>query len=245
MKLIITKTYEEMSEIASNILLGYILSPENQNIAITGGRTPALMYEKLVTKMSGLNISYNTTFYNFDEIAYKRSKREGITISDLRSYFFTPANIPEENIHRLDETNYKAHDHLIQSRGGMDFILLGVGADGHFCGNLPNTTQFFDQTTQVVMSDAMRQNVGEFHFSDPQEYPDTYVTMGPRSVMNTKNILLIANGKEKADIIKRILGGPVDPLVPASILPLHPKITILIDSEAASELDEITINQYK
>lgn len=245
MKLIVAKTYDDMSELAGDILLTYMVMEKPQNISITGGRTPALMYEKLIPKVNSLNLKHRSTFYNFDEIPYNKTVREGVTITDVRNYFLTPANIPEENIHVLDQHNYKQQDQLIRERGGMDLMIIGIGADGHYCGNLPNTTKFFEETSKVIMPEDMRLRVGKGHFNDPAEYPDYYITMGPRSVMNTGNIVLIANGKEKAAIIKRILQGPVTDDIPSSILPMHPNLTIIVDADAASELDQETINKYK
>lgn len=245
MKLIIADSYSEMSELAGDILLSYIVEERAQHISITAGKTPELMYKMLVPKINGLNFNIKAKFYNFDEIPYKKTKREGITISDLRDYFFTPANIPEENIHVLDQNNYKSHDKLIKDRGGLDLMIIGIGADGHYCGNLPNTTKFFDETSKVFMPDPMRMRVGRLHFKDPEEYPDYYITMGPRSVMKVKKLVLIANGEKKADIIKRTLEGPVSSEIPASILPLHTNITVIIDKESASKLSAETIEKYR
>lgn len=245
MRLIVADTYEEMSEIAGDILLAQMVKKQPQDIAITGGSTPALMYEKLVSKVNSMNLKNRVTFYNFDEIPYNKTDREGVTITDLRNYFLSPANIPEENIHILDQYNYEEQDRLIRERGGLDLMVIGIGADGHYCGNLPGTTKFFDETVSVTMPEDMRLRVGKGHFDNPEEYPDYYITMGPRSVMNTKKIVLIANGISKAKIIKRILEGPVTDDIPASILPMHPNLTIIVDKKAASKLNRETINRYQ
>ncbi len=246
MKLVITNTYEEMSELAGNILLSYMMSQKKVNLSITGGRTPAKMYEILVPKVKGQDFyKKNVTFYNFDEIPYGNSNKEGYTITDLRNYLFTPAGVPEENIHVLDESNYKNQDALLRERGGLDMILIGIGADGHYCGNLPYTTKLFDETSKVIMEEELRLRVGKNHFNAPEEYPDYYFTMGPRSIMNAKHIVLIANGKEKAEIMKRVFEGPVDENIPASVLPLHPNLTVIVDAEAGSLLSEEIIKKYQ
>lgn len=245
MKLIITKDYEAMSELSANLLLTYLLDERPYHLSITGGTTPALMYEKLIKKLKQCNHKFKDTFYNFDEIPFNKTEREGITISDLRNYFFTPAHVPEENIHMLNQHNYQNHDALLRERGGLDLVLIGIGADGHYCGNLPNTTKFFDETVKVMINEAMKKAVGEAHFDDDEEYPDYYITMGPRSIMNTKRIVLIASGKEKAQIIKRILAGPVSESIPASILLMHPNLSIILDQDAASELSLDIIEKYR
>lgn len=245
MKLIIADNYEMMSELAGDILLAEMVKKQPKDIAITAGQTPAKMYELLVPKVNALNLKHRDMFYNFDEIPYNKTEREGITISDLRDYFFTPANIPNENIHVLDQHNYKEQDELIRERGGLDLMLIGIGADGHYCGNLPGTSAFFQPTVSITMPEDMRLRVGEGHFDDPAEYPDYFITMGPRSIMNAQRVVLIANSKEKAEIIKRVLEGPVTNDIPASVLMMHPDLTIILDKDAASELDEETIEKYR
>ncbi|STY35637.1 Glucosamine-6-phosphate deaminase [Listeria fleischmannii subsp. coloradonensis] len=160
-------------------------------------------------------------------------------MTHLNQLFFHPAAISEKQIHVLDEKNYKEQDTRILADGGLDLILLGIGEDGHFCGNLPGTTEFMDMTTRVSadalpgMREVLIQEVG----GDSSKCPDFYVTMGPKSVMAAKSIVLIANGRKKAAIIKKAFFGPVDSHVPASILQLHPQLTVILDAEAASELD--------
>jgi len=235
MKLIVTKNYEEMSTVAAQILLGYMYKEGPVNLAITAGNTPLKMYELLVPQVKGKNYFDNVTFYNFDEIPYKNAQRDGITVRDLTDCFYTPANIPSHQIHKLTPENYLTHDAHIASVGGLDMMLLGIGADGHYCGNLPGTTKFGDYTTEVRCDEAMKQLIGRL-FEDKNEVPDSYVTMGPRSVMQTKHLVLIANGKAKAEIMKRVLTGGVDENIPATLLLAHPNLTIVLDEEAASLL---------
>lgn len=122
--------------------------------------------------------------------------------------------------------------------GGLDAILIGIGEDGHFCGNLPGVTKFGDETRLVSvdsrpdMHDILLGEVG----GDPNKVPEYYVTMGPKSVMHAKEIIMFANGKKKAAIIKKALQGEVTEEVPSSIFQLHPNFTVVLDAEAASEL---------
>jgi len=235
MKLIITKDYEEMSQVAANMLLGYMYQPRHINMSITAGSTPKRMYEILSEEVKGKTYFDNITYYNFDEIPYAKTKREGITISDLRADYFTPAGVPDSQIHKLDETNYLEHDAYLESIGGLDVMLLGLGADGHYCGNLPRTTKFGDLTTRVQYAAEYR-TVIENHFEDKTETPDYWITMGPRSIMRAKNLIMFVSGTHKAEIVKRIIEGPVDENVPATILLNHPNFTLILDADAASLL---------
>jgi 6-phosphogluconolactonase/glucosamine-6-phosphate isomerase/deaminase len=234
MKIIVGKNLDEMSTIAAQHVLSYMYKDGRVNLAITGGTTPRRMYEILVPQVKDKDYFDNVHFYNFDEIPYKKENREGVTISELRKSFFTPANVKEGNIHKLDQTNYTIHDERLKADGGLDMIILGIGADGHYCGNLPGTTAFGDITSKVPCDQRLKDRILP-EFNNVEEYvPDYYITMGPRSIMNAKNLVLIANGTKKAEIIKCLLTGKVDPEVPASILVLHPNLTIILDEEAAS-----------
>lgn len=239
MKIIIEDNYEQMSRTTANILLGKMYQHKRVNLAITAGSTPVKMYEYLVTDVKNKPYFENVHYYNFDEIPFKKRKGYGVTMTNLTNLFFKPAEIPESNIHPLDEHNYQTHDTKLAQDGGLDLILLGIGADGHYCGNLPGTTKFEDLTSYVGsdaterMPEILLSEVG----GDQEECPDFYVTMGPKSVMQAKEIVLFATGKKKAAIIKQAFFGPVTNDVPASLLQTHPHLTLVLDKEAAAELD--------
>ena len=133
MKLIVTEDYAEMSLVASHHVLGYITAPRRVNLAVTAGSTPKKMYEHLTAAVKGKSFYSQVHYYNFDEIPFRGQDREGVTISNLRSLFFTPAQISEENIHPLSHENFRHHDQRLQDEGGLDLIVMGLGADGHFC----------------------------------------------------------------------------------------------------------------
>lgn len=238
MKLIIEENYEKMSRVAANVLLGQMYQNRRVNLAITAGSTPVKMYEYLVADVKDKPYFTNVHYYNFDEVPFKKRRGYGVTMSNLNRLFFQPAAIDTANIHVLDENNYQTQDARIAQAGGLDLILLGIGTDGHFCGNLPGTTTFEDLTSVVKqsatkqMKDILLQEVG----GDESECPDFYVTMGPKSVMQAKAIVLFATGKEKASIIKKAFFGPVTNDVPASLLQTHPNLTLILDQEAAQEI---------
>jgi len=237
MKMIIGKDVEEMSQVAAGYVMSYMYQDrERVNLSITGGTTPQRMYEILVPMVKDKKQFQHVHFYNFDEIPYRKEDREGVTISGLRDAFFTPAHIKEEQIHKLDQFNYQTQDERIEKDGGLDRVILGVGADGHFCGNLPQTTKFGDLTTRVENDQRLKARIlPEFHNVE-EDVPEYYITMGPRSIMRARHIIMIASGEKKAGIIKTLLEQVVDQDVPASILTLHPHFTLIVDEEAASLL---------
>lgn len=239
MKVIITEDYQEMSQVAVQHLLGVMHSQHRKNISITAGSTPKGVYEMLVPLVKNKKYFEHVHFYNFDEIPFKGEEdRYGVTMTNLHNLFFGPAEIDRERIHVLDWTNYETQDERIKADGGLDMVLLGVGSDGHFCGNLPNTTKFGDLTSRVnanatpEMADVLLSEVG----GDKEKQPDFYVTMGPKSIMQVKKLVMIANGKKKAGIVKQLVDGTAMEDVPATLLTTHPDMTLIVDKEAASLL---------
>lgn len=239
MKLIITEDYNEMSTVATQYLLGAMHGQYRRNISITAGSTPKGVYEILVPLVKNKEYFDQVHYYNFDEIPFKGEEdRYGVTMTNLHNMFFGPAAIDKEKIHVLDWTNYETQDERLKEDGGLDFVLLGVGADGHFCGNLPNTTKFGDLTSRVNedatpdMVDVLLNEVGGVE----EKRPDFYVTMGPKSIMQIKQLVMIASGESKAEIVKKLIEGTVTEEFPATLLTTHPNMTLIVDKEAASLL---------
>ncbi|MBO0457644.1 glucosamine-6-phosphate deaminase [Enterococcus hulanensis] len=246
MKIIVEKNYEEMSQMAANYMLHYMTMERPVNLAITAGRTPKRMYELLVPLVKNRSCFKNVHYYNFDEIPFKGLDCEPVTIGNLRKSYFTPAHIFEENIHPLTMENYAKHDERLRAVNGLDMIMIGLGADGHYCGNSPGATRFGDSTIKGKILPEEIQSIADTDMNgDTSLVPDEFVTMGPKSVMNAKNIVMIVNGSEKAEMVKRIIEGEVDEMVPASILPLHPSLTVILDAEAAALLSPKTLSAYR
>jgi len=234
MKLIIAKNYEEMSQISAQIVLSKTYINTRVNLSLTAGNTPARMYEILAEYVPNRDYFKHVHFYNFDEIVLKNEKF-GLTMQELYDQFYTPCAIDKDNIHELDADNYHNYDTLIELDGGLDLILIGIGADGHFCGNIPQFTKFENETYKIVFEEGSEtfKMVESLTSKSPT---GEVVTFGPKTVMNAKQIVLIANGKHKAEIIKEALKGPVTTDVPSSILKLHPNLVVVLDADAASLL---------
>lgn len=245
MKLIVTDDYDEMSRVASNHMLGYMTKNRRVNLAITAGHTPVKMYEYLVSAISGQSCYSHVHYYNFDEIAFRGQNREGVTISHLRRLFLSPAEINEANIHKLTHDNYSRFDCQLKQDGGLDLVLMGLGADGHFCGNVPGLTRFHYPVVKLPLEGSNVDLIARTEMNgDSASVPDHFVTMGPRSVMAAKNLLLIVSGENKAWALKQVVKGEVTEQVPASVLKLHPSLVIIADSAAAASLSAESLQRY-
>lgn len=239
MKIIIEKDYDAMSQTANSILIGHMCKDGRVNLSLTAGRSPKLMYEKyFVPQVKDKKHFADVHYYSFDETPILNPKGEvvsGDNSSQLYASIFEPANIKEDRIHLLSKDNYKEFDQMIESVGGLDAMLIGIGEDGHFCANMPECTKFKDETYAVELSDDYPWNK-PYQDSLGENYSDLMFSMGPRSVMKVRHLILIVNGKEKASIIKEALEGEVRESLPSSVLQLHPNLTVILDEDAASLL---------
>lgn len=232
MNLIITKNYEEMSHIAMHQLLAHMSKGDEKrvNLAITAGSTPKRLYELLVPEVKDSPCYSHVHYYNFDEIPVPGS-RYGVTLTELDKLYFSPAGIPDEQIHEYNMDNWEGYDEVLRKDGGLDMILMGLGGDGHFCGNMSGTVDHFGMPSRLIS----RENIPEVFDAYGINLPH-FPSFGPKTVMQARHVIMIINGSHKAEIAKAALTGPVTTDVPASILQLHPNYTVIIDEEAAALL---------
>lgn len=232
MKLIIEENEQKMSESAMFILLGAMMQDKRVNISLTGGRSPKTMYKMMIPYVKDQDKFKDIQYYLFDENPYT-NQDTGPNWNDLQNLFFKEANIPDERVHIVSNDNWEDYDNLIRNAGGIDVMVIGLGHDGHFCGNCPRCTPFDSYTYLIPFKDKQAVNPT---YADRPYQPHT-LTMGPKSLMRVQHLVMIVNGKEKAEIFKRFIEEPINQDVPATILKLHPNFTVIADKDAASLLD--------
>lgn len=236
MKKIITKDYATMSELAAAIVLDKMMLSKRVNLSLTAGNTPLGMYEILIDKLQKMNFDRsNIHYYNFDEVPLA-GERYGLTMSALKIAFYDRVHIDDGNLHELNAQNNQVFDQKILQDGGIDLIVMGIGEDGHFCANMPGHTSFEREIFAVPFEegDEIYQSIKNLTDKEPAS---PYVTFGPRTVLASKQLLVFADGKKKAEIMKKVLEGPITEEIPASILRTHPNITFILDEEAAALLE--------
>ena len=170
---------------------------------------------------------------------------QGLNKTDKQSYYyfmhkrlFEHVNIRLENTHIPDGMEKDArkecahYEDVIKSLGGVDLQLLGLGHNGHIGFNEP--ADVFEEVTHCVELTQNTIDVNKRFFSSEEAVPKKAYTMGIGTIMRAKQIVLIVSGEDKADILKKVIEGPVTPKVPASILKFHPYVTIVADKAALS-----------
>lgn len=232
MKIINAKDYQDMSRKAANIISAQVILHHNCVLGLATGSSPIGTYEQLIEWYNKGDIDFSSVkTVNLDEYYGLDGDSEQSYRYFMNKNLFSRININIENTYvpngkAMDITaECKRYDDLISSLGGIDMQLLGIGHNGHIGFNEPSGA--FEKTTHCVDLGETTIEANTRFFSDVSEVPRKAITMGIKSIMQAKKILLIANGADKKDILEKALYGPVTPMVPASILQLHPDLTVV------------------
>lgn len=232
MKLIIADTYEQMSEYAKTMLLGVMMQDKQVNIVLTSGRSPKKMYELLIPEVKGNKAYENVEYFFFDENPHT-NRPYGLVFDAINEMYFAPCEIPMDKIHYPELESYSSYDNEIEAAGGIDLAVIGLGADGHFAANVPFCTPMTGYTYTVSHEEKRSKNPSY----PPRPYEPVTISMGPASFMKMKQLMMIVNGREKAEALKKLVDiDCVDEAFPSSVLKLHPNFTIIADREAAEYL---------
>lgn len=232
MNFITVKTYEELSKKAANIIAAQVINKPDCVLGLATGSSPVGTYDKLTEYFNNGDVDFSSvTSVNLDEY-------EGLDETSDQSYryfmnknLFDRVNIKKENTYVPNGCandlvkEGKEYDELIKKLGGIDLQLLGIGLDGHIGFNEPD--DFFTAETHPVDLDPSTIKANARFFASEADVPTRAITMGMMSIMQAKKVLLIANSASKKEIVEKAFFGPITPLVPASILQLHPDVTVI------------------
>lgn len=238
MKLIVADSVEKMSEGALHILLGAMMQDKRVNISLTAGNTPKTLYKMLIPIIKDNPLFEDIQYYLFDDNPYI-GKPHGSNWDDMQNLIFKEANIPDERIHIPSLDNWMTYDEEIRLAGGIDVMVMGLGWDGHFCGNCPRCTPMDSYTYCLDYKIKLAANPT---YGERPTRPYT-ITMGPKSIMRVKHLVMIVDGKSKAEIFKKFLTEPISDEIPATILRLHPNFTVIADKEAASLIEGMDLGR--
>lgn len=239
MRIIRTKNYDEMSRKAAAIISAQVLIKPDCVLGLATGGTPVGTYENIVEWYKNGDLDFSeVTSVNLDEYRGLPREHKESYWSFMHRNLFDHVNIKASNINLPDGNNMDAeaecarYDAVIESVGGVDLQLLGIGHDGHIGFNEPSDA--FDLGTHCVELTDETIDANQRFFDSRDEVPREAYTMGTRTIMNARKVLMVVSGKDKAEIVKKAFFGPVTPQVPASILQMHPDFTLVADEDALS-----------
>lgn len=240
MKVYSAEDYNDMSRKAANIISAQIIMKPNCVLGLATGSSPIGTYRQLVEWYQKGDLDFSEVHtINLDE--YK-----GLSGDNKESYRYfmntmlfeyvnidlTNTNVPNGLAEDID-AECKRYNELIRSLGGIDLQLLGLGYNGHIGFNEPE--EAFEKETHFVTLSQSTIDANARLFDNKGDVPRYAYTMGIKSIMQAKRIVVVISGEDKAQIVHDAFLGPVTPEVPASILQIHSNLTIVADEAALSK----------
>ncbi len=241
MKIYEAKDYREMSRKAANILSAQIILKPDCVLGLATGSTPIGTYDQLVEWYNKGDLDFaEVKTVNLDEYRGLSRDNDQSYYYFMHSHLFDRVNIKQENTNVPDGmaedpvAECARYEELIQSVGGVDIQLLGIGHNGHIGFNEPGVS--FAKETHCVDLTERTIEANKRFFPSVDDVPKQAISMGIKTIMRAKKILLIASGEDKAEIVAKAFFGPVVPEVPASILQMHDDVVVVADSAALSKI---------
>ena len=256
MRMIISPDYDNCSRWAADYVAYKIKAarptPENPLVlALPAGSSPQGMFKRLIEMFKKGKLSFqNVVFFNMCEYAGLAPEDEHSFSHALWHDFFDHIDIKKKNIHLLNGATKDfakectAYEKKIRSYGGIDLLIAGVGKDGHIAFNEPGSSLGSRTRLKPLNHDTRRANA-RFFGGDENAVPKTVVTIGIATIMEAREIMVIASGTQKAEALHGAVEGSVNHMCPLSILQMHPHAMIVCDEDAASKLKADTARYFK
>ena len=239
MKIIKTKDYADMSRKAANIIAAQVIMKPDCVLGLATGSTPIGTYKELIKAYENGDLDFSLVkTANLDEYRGLEKTNDQSYDYFMKDNLFNHININFENLNIPNgekpdaEEECARYEAVVKALGGQDLQLLGMGHNGHIGFNEP--ADEFPKVTHCVDLQESTIQANKRFFEKVEDVPTQAYTMGIGTIMQAKKILVIASGADKAEIVKKAFFGPITPQVPASILQLHPDVTVVVDEAAGS-----------
>lgn len=243
MEVIIMKDQKAAVDLTARIIEKEMRRKPSLVLGLATGRTMEALYGELARKHREDNLDFSLCrTFNLDEYI-------GLSPEDKNSYryymnkhLFDKVNIDLRNTHLPNgvaadlEAEGAQYEQLIDEAGGIDLQLLGIGRSGHIGFNEP-LSSLMSRTRQKALTPVTYAQNSPL-FENPDDMPKRAFTMGVGTILEARRIVMLVTGKEKADIIAKAVEGPITAMVSASALQLHPRTVVVVDEEAAANLQE-------
>jgi glucosamine-6-phosphate deaminase len=241
MNIIVQPSLQMWGEVAAAQVARQIREKPNSVLGFATGNTTVLLHAVLVTMTQKGEFDFSAVVaFTLDEYVGLPPEDPLSCSARMEAQLFRHVNIAREHIHFPDgqadllEAECQRYEQEIQRYGGIDLQILGIGLNGHIGFNEPGTP--FESVTHVAKIAPATRKIKSSFFGSPDRMPCQGITLGIKTIMQARKILLLACNGDKAGIIARALTGPVTPMVPASVLQLHPDLTVIVDRPAVERL---------
>ena len=241
MKVYIGKNYDEMSRIAANVLSAQVMMKPDCVLGLATGSTPIGTYKVLIERCAKGDLDFSQVkSINLDEYVGLSGEHDQSYRYFMNTNLFDHINIDKANTNVPNglaedvDAECDRYNQVINTLGPIDIQVLGMGHNGHIGFNEPDD-HFPLETHKVDLAQSTIDANARF-FASADEVPRQALTMGIKTIMQAKAVLVVVNGEGKAEIVKKAFSGPVTPQVPASILQMHPNVILVGDEAALSQL---------
>ena len=232
MNYIVVDSYKELSRKAAQIIASVVTLKPDCVLGLATGSSPVGTYDRLTEMYENGELDFSrVTSVNLDEYVGLDGTNDQSYRYFMNKNLFDRVNIDKNRtfvpngLAADPAAEGEAYDNHIKELGGIDIQLLGIGLDGHIGFNEPDS--FFTKETHLVKLHESTIEANSRFFASRDEVPTTAITMGMSSIMQARRVLLIANGAKKKEIMEKAFFGPITPEVPASILQMHPDLTVI------------------
>lgn len=246
MHIIVRRSAEEVGAYAADVIEPFVRA--GATLGLATGSTPNPTYQELIRRHREENLSFaGCRAFLLDEYYGLPADHEQSYYATIRRELTHHVDIDDAHVHSLDGTANDAHqaardyEQAIEDAGGVAIQILGVGANGHIAFNEPlsslrSRTRLIDLHPQTIADNAR-------FFNHENEVPRQAMSQGIGTILEARNLILIATGENKADAVQALVEGPLSAFCPASALQLHNHATVVVDEAAASKLTEL--DNYK
>ena len=241
MRIYVGKNYEEMSRIAANVLSAQVTMKPDCVLGLATGSTPIGTYKVLAERCAKGDLDFSQVkSINLDEYVGLSGEHDQSYRYFMNNNLFNHINIDKANTNVPNglaedvDAECDRYNQVINTLGPIDIQVLGMGHNGHIGFNEPDD-HFPLETHKVDLAQSTIDANARF-FASADEVPRQALTMGIKTIMQAKAVLVVVNGEGKAEIVKKAFSGPVTPQVPASILQMHPNVILVGDEAALSQL---------
>lgn len=256
MRVIIQKDYDNMSQWVANYVVSKIkaANPTAEKPFVLGlptGSTPIGVYKALVEHYKAGRVSFqNVVTFNMDEYLGMPKDHPQSYYHFMHEHLFNHIDIKKENINMLDgmttdiEGECAAYEAKMKSLGGVDLFLGGVGNDGHLAFNEPSSSPY-SRTRKVGLTESTIRANSRFFDNDMSKVPTESITVGVGTVMDSKEVLVMVSGENKAHALEQIIQGAVSSFWPVTAVQLHENCIVACDEAATGELKVRNYNYFK
>ena len=241
MKIYVSEDYKDMSRKAANIVSAHVILNPACVLGLATGSTPIGMYKQLIDWYNKGDLDFSQVkSVNLDEYVGLAPTHDQSYRYFMQTNLFDHVNIDPGNTNVPNglasdpEAECERYNQVIRSMGGIDVQVLGMGHNGHIGFNEPGHA--FELETHMVNLTERTIEANARFFASKDEVPKRAITMGIKSIMQARQILVVVSGEDKAEIVKKAFYGPVVPEVPASILQMHPNVVLCGDKAALSKI---------